>query len=200
MRDSTKITVGYQFRYILLIYLAAAAIAAMFGLLIFYSFMFMNIAKQIVSVGLIGVEAGMLYTTAKKFAARDIKDYTPLKESKAKGVLFGVSVATLNLILIVAHQIVWATCSSPIAEGGRELIYLGAAIYNIFFNILTFAYSGFVNIQEYGNLGYIAPALMIIVPIAATTLGYIAGCKRFELAENLDKLIYEKDDEEEDTK
>ena len=199
MRDSMKITVGYQFMYILLTYLASAVVAAMFGMFIFYQFTVMNIVKQILSAGLIGIEVVMLYTTAKKFANRDTKDYTPLKESKIKGALFGVSVAVLNVIIIVIHQIVWAACSAPVEEGGRALRAIGAIVYNVIFNILTFAYNGFVDTPQYGYLGYIAPALMIIVPIAATTLGYIAGCKRFELAENLDKFIYEKDDEE-DTK
>ena len=53
---------------------------------------------------------------------------------------------------------------------------------------------------QHGHIGIVAIVLMIIVPIAATTLGYIAGCKRFELAENLDKLIYEKEDKEEGKK
>ena len=200
MRDSMKITVGYQFMYILLMYLASAAIAAMFGMFIFYSFTVMNIAKQILSVGLMGVEAGMLYVTAKKFANRDMKPYTPLKVNKVKSVLFGVAVAAFKVILIIVHQIIWALCSMPVEEGGRALKSIGAIVYNVIFNILSFAYNGFISDPAHGYLGFIAPALMIIVPIAATTLGYIAGCRRFELAENLDKLMYEKDDTKGDTK
>ena len=196
MKDSMKITVGYQFMYILLTYLASAAIAAMFGMFIFYQFTDKNIAKQILSVGLIAVEAAMLYVTAKKFASRDIKDYTPLKESKIKGVLFGVSVAAFDIILVIAHKAVWAAFSIPLEEGGRALSSAGAVAYNFIFNILTFAYNGFMTDPQHGYIGLVTVALMIIVPVAATTFGYIAGCKRFELAENLDKLIYEKDDKE----
>ena len=198
MRDSMKTTVGYQFMYIIMTYFAAAAVAALFGMFIFYQFTAMNIAKQILSVGLIAVEFAMLYISAKKFASRDIKDYTPLKESRIKGALFGVSVAVIDLVLAAVHAAVWAACSVPLEEGGRALSGAGAIAYNFIFNIITFAYNGFMPDPQHGYIGVVTVALMVIVPIAATTLGYIAGCKRFELAENLDKLIYEKKDEKED--
>ena len=182
--------------YVILTYFAAAAVAALFGMFIFYQFTDMNIAKQLLSIGLMGVEAAMLYITSKKFANRDIKDYTPLKESKVKGALFGVAVAALNIILIAAHEIVWAACSVPLEEGGRALSGAGAVAYNFIFNIISFAYNGFMTDPQHGYIGILTIALMVIVPIAATTFGYIAGCKKFELAENLDKLIYEKDDKE----
>ncbi len=200
MRDSMKTTVGYQFMYIIMTYFAAAAAAALFGMFIFYQFTDMNIAKQILSVCLMIVEAAMLYVTAKKFASRDIKNYTPLKESRVKGAMFGVSVAALKIILVIVHEIVWAACSVPLEEGGRALGGAGAVAYNFIFNIITFSYNGFMTDPQHGHIGIVAIVLMIIVPIAATTLGYIAGCKRFELAENLDKLIYEKEDKEEGKK
>lgn len=200
MRDSMKTTVGYQFMYILMTYFAAAAVAALFGMFIFYQFTDMNIAKQILSVCLMVVEAAMLYVTAKKFASRDIKDYTPLKESKVKGALFGVSVAALKIILVIVHEIVWASCSVPLEEGGRALSGAGAVVYNFIFNILSFAYNGFMTDPQHGYIGILTIVLMIAVPIAATTLGYIAGCRRFELAENLDKLMYEKEDKEDGRK
>ena len=34
---------------------------------------------------------------------------------------------------------------------------------------------------------------MMVVPVAATLIGYIAGSKKFELAEKIDEFMYEKE-------
>ena len=85
MKDSMKITVKYQFVYMLLMQVAASGVAFVFGLVAFWYFLSMNIAKEIISVIFIGVNFAMLYIPAKNFAIRDNKSYTPLKPSKLKG-------------------------------------------------------------------------------------------------------------------
>ena len=86
MKDSMKITVKYQFVYMLLMQVAASGVAFVFGLVAFWYFLSINIAKEIISVIFIGVNFAMLYIPAKNFAIRDNKSYTPLKPSKLKGV------------------------------------------------------------------------------------------------------------------
>ena len=82
MKDSMKITVKYQFVYMLLMQVAASGVAFVFGLVAFWYFLSMNIAKEIISVIFIGVNFAMLYIPAKNFAIRDNKSYTPLKPIK----------------------------------------------------------------------------------------------------------------------
>ena len=76
MKDSMKITVKYQFVYMLLMQVAASGVAFVFGLVAFWYFLSMNIAKEIISVIFIGVNFAMLYIPAKNFAIRDNKSYT----------------------------------------------------------------------------------------------------------------------------
>lgn len=95
MKDSMKITVKYQFVYMLLMQVAASGVAFVFGLVAFWYFLSMNIAKEIISVIFIGVNFAMLYIPAKNFAIRDNKSYTPLKPSKLKGAMFGVLISLL---------------------------------------------------------------------------------------------------------
>ena len=73
MKDSMKITVKYQFVYMLLMQVAASGVAFVFGLVAFWYFLSMNIAKEIISVIFIGVNFAMLYIPAKNFAIRDNK-------------------------------------------------------------------------------------------------------------------------------
>ena len=49
MKDSMKITVKYQFVYMLLMQVAASGVAFVFGLVAFWYFLSMNIAKEIIS-------------------------------------------------------------------------------------------------------------------------------------------------------
>ena len=50
MKDSMKITVKYQFVYMLLMQVAASGVAFVFGLVAFWYFLSINIAKEIISV------------------------------------------------------------------------------------------------------------------------------------------------------
>lgn len=191
MRDSMKMTVKYQFAYILLIRLVSAGIAFIFGAFIYYYLLFVDVAKQILSVALMGVEFAMLYIAAKKFANRDAKKVTPLNYSLIKGVMFGAMIAAINIILILIYTAVWRNFSGEYGVVGFVPI-----AYNACFYVWTFAYNGLIANFTAGEFGYIAAAAAVIVPIAATTAGYIAGGRNFDLAEHLDSFIYEKDDDD----
>lgn len=187
MKDSMKMTVVYQFMYILLMQLAASAVAVVFGLVAFSYFLTINIAKEIVSLALMTMNFAMLYIYAKKFAVLDNKPYTPLKSSLLKGVLFGVFIAVLNVLMMIMLSFVWKFWGD--ANGAEGVIRI---IVNAIFYLWTFPYGGFMNLDQ-GHFSIVSAIFMVIMPIAATTSGYIAGCKKFELAEKLDSLMYEKD-------
>ncbi len=191
MKDSMKMTVPYQFAYLLLIQLAASAVAFLFGIVAFSYFLMLPVAKEIVSVAFMVMNFAMLYIYSKKFAIRDNKQYTSLKPSIAKGVLFGVLIAAVNVIFMLALTFVW----KAYGEAGGGLGVLRTAI-NAVFYVWTFPYCGIMNLNE-GHFSIISAIMLVAVPIAATTAGYIAGCRKFELAEKLDTFIYEKEDNEE---
>ena len=193
-----KMTVKYQFGYMLLQKLIAVGIIFLFGAFIFYYLMTINIAKQLLSVCLMAVEFAILYIAAKKLANRDSKPVTPLKASKVKGVMFGVMIAVINIILTLLYMIVWSNFSAEAVVEETTVRVLNGIVpicVNALYYVWSFAYQGLINDYTSGNIGIIAALCMIAVPIAATTVGYIAGCKKFELAEHLDKFIYEKEED-----
>lgn len=187
MRDSMKITVGYQLGYMLLMQLAASGVAFVFGTVAFWYFTNINIAKQILSCILILVNFGMLYIPAKKFALLDGKSYTPLRQVKIKGLMLGCAITVCNLIFAVLFRVLWIYFGTETGITG-----LLPTLYNAFFYFWTFPYNGLMNLDN-GVFTIYSAAIMLIMPPAATFIGYIAGCKKFELAEKLDKFMYEKE-------
>ena len=177
MKDSMKITVKYQFVYMLLMQVAASGVAFVFGLVAFWYFLSMNIAKEIISVIFIGVNFAMLYIPAKNFAIRDNKSYTPLKPSKLKGAMFGVLISIVTAILMALFAFVWSKFSDEIGIHG-----VVPTIINVIFYYWSFPYNGIMGLAN-GTYTIYSGILMLIVPILATYCGYIAGSKKEYVAE-----------------
>lgn len=188
MRDSLKITVKYQFMRILLMQAAASGVAFVFGAVAFWYFTNINIAKQLLSCVFMLVNFMFLYSPSRRFADMDNKPYTPLKPSMIKGVLFGCMIAALNVIFAVIFRLLWI-------KFGTETGITGVlpTAYNAFFFFWSYPYNGIMNLSH-GTFTFYTWIAMIIVPIAATTAGYIAGCRKFDLVEKIDSMMYEKDE------
>lgn len=182
-----KITVRYQFVYMLLMQAAASGVAFVFGLVAFWYFMNISIAKEILSVIFMIVNFAMIYISAKKFALRDNKPYTPLKPSTLKGALFGCAIALVNLAFMGIFKLAWMKFGT--ANGITGIF---PTIINALFYYWTFPYNGIMNLS-FGSFTVYSAAAMIVVPIAASLAGYIAGSRKFELAEKIDELMYEKE-------
>lgn len=187
MKDSMKMTVGYQFAYILLMQLAASGVTLVFGLVAFWYFLNMRIVKEIVSIAFMGVNFAMLYIASKNMAKRDGKSYTPLKQNKIKGALFGAAVSAVTLVLMLIFLYVWSHYSDE--TGIKGVVPM---VVNIVFYCWSFPYNGIMGLFH-GQFTVYSGIIMLILPIAATAAGYIAGCKNIELAEKLDRFIYEKE-------
>lgn len=187
MRESTKITKKYQFIYVLLTQLGASGGALVFGLFVFWSFMNKSIVKEIISIVFILLNFSVLYATSKKFALLDNKPYTPLKPSLKKGVLFGVVVAVVNVIFVLLYKLLWVKYGTDAGLSGVLPMMANTAFY-----YWSFPYNGLMNMDS-GVISAYSVVFMVVMPIAATTLGYIAGEKKFELAEKLDEFMYEKE-------
>lgn len=187
MRDSMKMTVRYQFGYVILMQAAASGVTFVFGLVAFWYFMNISVAKEILSGAFTIVNFIMLYTTAKKFALLDNKPYTPLKPSKVKGVLFGCAVSVISLVFMALFRFMWIKFGTDIGITG----VIPTAV-NALFYYWTFPYNGFMNLQN-GVFTVYSAVIMVIIPIAATTAGYLAGCNKIEITEKIDEFMYEKE-------
>ena len=187
MRDSMKMTVRYQFIYMLIMQAAASGVCFVFGMVAFWYFMNISVAKEILSVIFMLVNFAMLYTSAKKFALLDNKPYTPLKPSKLKGVLFGVSVALVNLIFAGIFRLMWIKFGTDLGITG-----VFPTIINALFYYWSFPYNGIMNLSN-GVFTLYSLAAMVVMPVAATLIGYIAGSKKFELTEKIEEFMYEKE-------
>lgn len=182
-----KITVKYQLVMMLLMHLAAAGVAFVFGMVAFWYFLTQPVWKELLSVIFMAVYFAMLYLRAKKFAVLDNKPYTPLKPNKIKGVLFGAAVAAVTFILFALFSFVWKHYS---ADGGVVGVIPTAV--NVIFYFWSFPFNGIMNLSE-GMMTWYSVALMLILPIAASALGYLAGCKNIEIMEKLEEYMYEKE-------
>ena len=189
MRDSMKMTVRYQFLYMLFIQAAASGIAFVFGMIAFWYFTNISVAKEILSIVFMSLNFGLLYVTSKRFAILDNKPYTPLKVSRIKAVLFGCFIALVNLLLVAVFKLVWIKYATETGLSGFIPIAL-----NAFFYCWSFPYNGIMNMSN-GYMTIYSVIAMVVVPVAATVTGYIAGLNKFEITEKIDKFIYEKDND-----
>lgn len=188
MKDSMKMTVKYQFLYMLVMQLAASGAAFVFGLVAFWYFTNISIAKEILSIIFILVNFAILYIAAKKFAILDNKPYTPLKPSKLKGVLFGCLISLVNLIFMGIFRLLWI-------KFGTEVGIVGVipTIVNAVFYYWSFPYNGLMSLTN-GEFTVYSGVIMVIMPIAASAAGYIAGCKKIDLSEKIEEFMYEKEE------
>ena len=187
MRESTRWTTKYQFANMLLTNLKATAIAFVFFAGAFYGFIDKAIIKEILSVVFITMYFGIVYSRAHKFASLDKKDYTITKPSLIKGVLFGVAISLTYAIFLVFYAIMWKYAG---ADGTINAV--PAWIYSVVFWFYTIPYSGIMGLAH-GQMMWYSKALMLIIPILATTLGYLAGLKGFNLMDKMAGAIYEKE-------
>lgn len=181
-----KMTVRYQFVYILCMQLAASGVAFVFGMVAFWYFLTMSVAKEILSVVFIAVNFAMLYIPAKKFAILDYKPYTPLKPSKIKGALFGVAVSIITLIIMGIFTFAWSKYGTDVGIMG-----IWQTTVNVIFYFWSFPYNGIMGLSN-GMFMVYSAVVMVVVPILATTSGYIAGSKKIELVEKFEDFMYEK--------
>lgn len=126
-----------------------------------------------------------IYSKAWDAAARDKKPYTETSVYIFKGAVLAAGILILNLLLWLGYIFAWTFL---IIDG-----YLSSAtaiIYNILYVINTFMYSGFVTISE-GHTAWYGYLFIYLVPLIASTIGYIAGVHDFTLSDKLMPFIYD---------
>jgi len=188
MRDSMKMTVPYQFGQVLLAHIGAAAVSFVFQMVAFWYFIGRNGFKEVMAVIFMLIYAGMIYNSVRRLSLLDHKSYTPLKPSIVKGVMFGVCIAITNVVLLILWKIIWSTCADSTGLNG-----VGIAV-NAVFTFMTFPYYGVMGASK-GAVTVISIILMILVPTAASTAGYIAGKYKFDILDKIERFAYEKEEE-----
>ncbi|MBR5271651.1 MAG: hypothetical protein IKV64_05660 [Clostridia bacterium] len=183
MRETTKMTIPYQFKYILLQHLSGCAIA--FVLMMVFSWAFdKSPLKEILSALFIIIYAFMLYHGANELAVADNKSYSRLKPNVFKSFLWGVAICAITFILFTLYTLVWKYLGT---DGGINFIV--TVLTNFVFSIWTYPYVGIIGASKGYVMMYSFP-FWVIVPIASTMVGYIAGCRGFLLGEHIQKLVY----------
>jgi drug/metabolite transporter (DMT)-like permease len=178
-------------------HLIAVLIIIVFEAVAFWYFLDKPIARQVLA-GIFTIVYGLiLYSYSRKLAALDNKPYTPLKPDIKWGVLWGLAISATVAVMLVLYKFNWHHFSAVSEDGTPYITNIAAIIVNLLFYIWTGPYFGFID-NSGGGIAVYAQILMIIVPIAATTVGYVAGVKNFDLVEKLDSMTLEKNEDDDD--
>lgn len=190
MRNSVKITRKYQFGSMLLHHIIAVFVAIVFESIACLYFLDKPVARYIVAAVFTVVYGFMIYSHARRLAEFDAKSYTPLQPELKWGVLWGVMIAATVLVWIVIFRLNWIWFS---VDGA--MTNLASIIVNILFYFWTAPYFCLIS-DTGGHIPVFAGVLMVAVPVAASSLGYMAGMKHFDLAAKLYWLTVEKKEDE----
>ncbi len=190
MRNSVEITRKYQFGSMLLQHITAVLISIVFESIACWYFLDKPVARYIVAGIFTFVYAAFIYSRARRLAVFDAKPYTPLQPQLKWGVLWGIAVSAAILIWIIIFRLNWILFA---VDGVMTNVF--SIIINVLFYIWTAPYFGFMS-DTGGQIPLFAGILMLVVPIVASTLGYYAGMKNFDIIAKLDSLTVEKREDE----
>ena len=188
MRESAKITRGYQFGYMILKHFLAAVFILLIELLIFGQLLTMDVVKYIVSAIFIFCYAVSIYTASNTLASKDMKPYTPLNPNIKFGVLWGIAISATIIIAYVIYRINWSVFS----ENG-SMVSLPSVLYNAFYMLWTSPYFGLYS-STGGEISYLVVILMVILPPIMSTLGYYTAIKKIFLSDKIIAFMHEKDE------
>lgn len=190
MKNSIEITRAYQIRYMILHHLIAVAICGVFEAVAAWYFLDKQIARYVVA-GIFAVIYGLLiYSSARKLSLLDNKPYTPLRPHIKWGVIWGLAIAATVAVFTLIYKLNWIMFSQ---DGGMTNIF--SVILNILYYVWTAPYFGFMP-DFGGNIPAYTVVIMFAVPVIASTLGYWAGIRKFDLLEKLDSLTFEKEEDD----
>ena len=194
MRNSVDITRGYQFGRMLLNHVMAVIVAFVIQTVACWYYLDKHVIKYIVSIIFVALYAFMIYSGAHRLATFDAKPYTPLKANIKWGVLWGAFIA---VTIIAAAAIYWGNRALFTTADGQSLNNWGSVLVNLIMTIWISPYMGFL----FSNTSaiWIIAAAASVVSIAASTFGYAAGMKNFDVIAKLDSMTLEKNEDDEDS-
>ncbi len=192
MKNSVDITRGYQIGNMLLRHLIAALVSIVFESVACWYFLDKLVARYVIAGIFTFVYAVFIYNQAYKLASFDKKTYTPLQPNVKWGFLWGVCISAAVALAILVFRMNWIFFSE---NGAMTNVF--SMIINILFYIWTAPYFGFIS-DTGGIIPAFAVALMLAVPIAASTLGYVAGIHNFDVIAKLDSMTIEQGDDDDE--
>lgn len=162
------------------------SLAALFFGVILLSFVTGSIGKYIFSTIFILIYMLALYTKSGEIAAKDKKSYTDDIPYWWKGVILPLGIFAVWIILYILYSFSWR----------YDIVgYTSGFINNTMFVVWNFIYTGFLGLSG-GKFNYWCIALIVLAPVIASGLGYLAGYKGFDLSQRVVKIVYEKKDGE----
>ncbi len=181
---------GKQIWSLLSTHMISVLVIAAFGFMITVSIMDKPVLYTLASFVMTALYFSSIYQKAWELAHQDKMSATTTSVYMLKGAVLSVGVAVFNLVLWLIYLFAWNYLT---IDG--SLASLTGIIYNLLYVVNTFAYSGFAEISH----GFVAPnghLLIYLVPLLASTFGYIAGVYDFTLSSKLMPLVYEKKKDE----
>lgn len=192
MRNSMEITRAYQFGKMILCHFTSVLICIVFEAVACWRFLAEPVWQYVIAGIFTLVYAILIYNMAHKLAGFDRKSYTPLKPSLKWGFLWGVAISATVAVAIILFKLNW-----HIFAVDMTINNVFSIIYNLIFYVWTAPYYGFIISQSGSNIQSFVIILMLVVPIVASTLGYLAGMNNFELIVKLDSMTVEKQTDDE---
>lgn len=127
-----------------------------------------------------------IYNAGTKCAAQDKRSISPLKPYPAKGITLCAALIVLNLIVIALYKVAW-----NFGSDGEFLNRGWAVLLNIISIYWTAPYNQLLGMEK-GVLELSGYFIIFLLPIIATTLGYLAGYKGIDIFEKISGIAYEK--------
>lgn len=161
-------------------------LSSMLGIFLFISIVSNEVGNMIFTVIFTLIYFMSIYGAASNCAARDKKTFTEQKPYPWKGLILPVGILLATALLWGLYKIAWTF----ITIDGVLATFSGVAC-SMIFTIWTFMFNAFMGIQSGAINGY-AVIILIVVPVAASGLGYYMGYRGFDIYDKLMRLVYEK--------
>lgn len=187
MKDATGMTRGYEVRHMILRHFAALAVCFILQMMFFMDLFGYGVIRTITCMVFVGMYFTMIYVASLTYAKKDGKPYTRTCQDAKWSLVYGGIMCGINILSLILFKINWTVFSD-----GAVMSNMYAVVYNVVFYFLQAPYLSILYTQVSGNVPLAAVALMIVIPLSASFLGYIAGMKNFSLSEALRNGMFEK--------
>lgn len=167
-------------------HLVLSILSGLLGLMVLISIIANPVGNAIFTGIMMVIYFFSIYGAASNCALRDLKPYTEEEPYPWKGLLLPVGIILATLALWGLYQAAWHFMTID----GNLATITGIAC-NVIFVVWTFMYNALMGLQN-GGMNWYAYVVVLVVPVAASGLGYYAGYRGFDLYDKLMRFVYEK--------
>lgn len=152
--------------------------------------MWEGIAGKIFSTLGLACYCAVLYNSGVGCAQADKRTVSPLKAYPAKGVTLPVILLGVNIAIILAYKYAWG-----LGSDGEYLREGWAVFINVLSVFWTAPYRDIIGMEK-GVLEIQGYFVLCVLPFIATSAGYFAGYKGFDILDKIVRIAYEKKKDE----